>query len=61
MQSVAVVRQIARYPVKSMKAELLQTTTLTLQGVPEDRRYAFVQAVPAAPSHGLPHGNCRIC
>lgn len=35
---------LGRYPVKSMKGEALPSTTLTLQGVPEDRRYAFVQA-----------------
>lgn len=44
MQSVGVVRQLARYPVKSMRGESLPATTLTLQGVPQDRRYAFVQA-----------------
>src|SRR5438445_3351454 len=44
MQSVGVIRQLGRYPVKSMRGEALPVTTLTLQGVPEDRRYAFVQA-----------------
>jgi len=44
MQSVGVIRQVARYPVKSMRGEALPTATLTLQGVAEDRRYAFVQA-----------------
>jgi uncharacterized protein YcbX len=44
MQSVGVIRQLARYPVKSMRGEVLTATSLTLQGVPEDRRYAFVQA-----------------
>jgi len=43
MNSVAVVRQLARYPVKSMRGEALPAATLTLQGLPEDRRYAFVQ------------------
>jgi len=43
MQSVGVLRQLGRYPVKSMRGESLAATTLTLQGVPEDRRYAFVQ------------------
>ena len=42
--NVGVIRQLARYPVKSMRGEALSETTLTLQGVPEDRRYAFVQA-----------------
>jgi uncharacterized protein YcbX len=43
MQSVGVIRQLGRYPVKSMRGEPLFATTLTLQGVPADRRYAFVQ------------------
>ena len=43
MQPVGVIRQIGRYPVKSMRGESLSTTTLTLQGVPADRRCAFVQ------------------
>jgi len=43
MQSVAVIRQLGRYPVKSMRGESLATATLTLQGVLADRRYAFVQ------------------
>ncbi len=44
MQSAGVILQLRRYPVKSMQGEVLPATTLTLQGVPEDRRYAFVQA-----------------
>ena len=43
MQSVGAIRQLGRYPVKSMRGEPLFATTLTLQGVPADRRYAFVQ------------------
>jgi len=43
MQSVGVIHQLGRYPVKSMRGESLLATTLTLQGVPADRRYAFVQ------------------
>src|ERR1035441_3980813 len=43
MNPVAKILQLARYPVKSMRGEILSATTLTLQGVPEDRRYAFVQ------------------
>jgi hypothetical protein len=43
MQSVGVIRQLGRYPVKSMRGESLAATTLTLQGVLADRRYAFVQ------------------
>ena len=44
MNIVGRILQLARYPVKSMRGESLAATTLTLQGVPEDRRYAFVQA-----------------
>jgi hypothetical protein len=43
MKSAGVIRQLGRYPVKSMRGEPLFATTLTLQGVPADRRYAFVQ------------------
>ena len=43
MQRVGVIRMVARYPVKSMRGESLPATTLTLQGIPADRRYAFVQ------------------
>jgi hypothetical protein len=44
MRSVGVIRQLARYPVKSMQGEALLSAALTLQGFAEDRRYAFVQA-----------------
>jgi uncharacterized protein YcbX len=44
MQSLGVIHQLARYPVKSMKGESLPTLPLTLQGFQEDRRYAFVQS-----------------
>ncbi len=44
MQPVGTIRRLARYPVKSMRGEPLPTAALTLQGLPEDRRYAFVQA-----------------
>lgn len=44
MQSVGVIRQLARFPVKSMQGEALLSAALTLQGFAEDRRYAFVQA-----------------
>src|ERR1700737_2937193 len=44
MQSVGAIRQLARYPVKSMQGEALLSAALTLQGFDEDRRYAFVQA-----------------
>jgi uncharacterized protein YcbX len=43
MQNVGLIRQIRRYPVKSMRGESLPSVMVTLQGVPEDRRYAFVQ------------------
>jgi len=36
--------QLARYPVKSMRGEALSATQLTFRGLPEDRRYAFVQS-----------------
>src|SRR5256885_10684125 len=44
MQAVGVIRQLIRYPVKSMQGEALTSAALTLQGFAEDRRYAFVQA-----------------
>lgn len=44
MNPVGKIIQLARYPVKSMRGEALPVTMLTLQGVPEDRRYAFVQS-----------------
>jgi len=44
MQSLGVIRQLARYPVKSMRGETLPAAPLTLNGFPDDRRYAFVQA-----------------
>lgn len=44
MQNVGVVKLLGRYPVKSMGGESLDTANLTLQGIAEDRRYAFVQS-----------------
>lgn len=44
MRPLGVIRELRRYPVKSMRGEVLPSTELTLQGLPEDRRYAFVQA-----------------
>lgn len=44
MVKVAIVRAIYRYPVKSMRGEELAEAQLTLQGIPFDRHYAFVQA-----------------
>ena len=44
MRSMGVIRELRRYPVKSMQGEALPSAVLTLQGFTEDRRYAFVQA-----------------
>lgn len=44
MNLVATILQLARYPVKSMRGERLPAAALTFLGIPEDRRYAFVQA-----------------
>lgn len=43
MNPVAVIRQIGRFPVKSMGGEFLAGAMLTLQGIMVDRRFAFVQ------------------
>jgi hypothetical protein len=43
--AIGTVISLARYPVKSMAGERLETARVTLQGVDGDRRYAFVQAV----------------
>lgn len=40
---VGTVLHLARYPVKSMRGEALPAASLTFQGIPDDRRYAFVQ------------------
>jgi len=44
MEKVGIIRTIVRYPVKSMAGEELPRTDLGPQGLPGDRRYAFVQA-----------------
>lgn len=44
MQTVGVIRQLARFPVKSMRGEALAAAEITLHGLAQDRRYAFVQA-----------------
>lgn len=44
MQAVGVIRQLARFPVKSMRGEALAAAEITLHGLRQDRRYAFVQA-----------------
>ncbi|MHB8574133.1 MAG: MOSC domain-containing protein [Dehalococcoidia bacterium] len=41
---VGTVARLFRYPVKSMRGEEVSSTPVTLQGVPGDRRFAFVQA-----------------
>lgn len=43
MHPVGTIHQLARYPVKSMCGESLDAAPLTLRGVAEDRRYAYVQ------------------
>ena len=40
---------LARFPVKSMRGESLEEVSLGFQGVPGDRRYAFVQADSRSP------------
>jgi uncharacterized protein YcbX len=44
VRQVGTVRSIHRYPVKSMRGEALEQADLSLQGIPFDRQYAFVQA-----------------
>jgi uncharacterized protein len=44
VQQLAVIRHIARYPVKSMRGEALAEVELGLKGLPGDREYAFVQS-----------------
>ena len=43
MEVIGTLRTIARYPVKSMRGEELQSVQVGLQGLPGDRAYAFVQ------------------
>src|SRR5262245_19553657 len=43
MTRLGIVRHISRYPVKSMRGERLEETSLGFQGLPGDRRYAFAQ------------------
>jgi uncharacterized protein YcbX len=40
---VGIVEQLSRYPVKSMHAEPLAESKVTLHGVSGDRRFAFIQ------------------
>jgi MOSC domain-containing protein len=43
VKQVATVLRVGRYPVKSMRGDFPASAQVTLQGVAEDRRYAFVQ------------------
>ncbi len=43
MTTVGRIQHIARYPVKSMRGELLDDATVGLQGIFGDRAYTFVQ------------------
>ena len=43
MDTLGTVRHIARYPVKSMAGEELESVAVRFQGLPGDRSYAFVQ------------------
>ena len=60
MQSVGVIRQLTRYPVKSMQGEALPSAALTLQGFAEDRRYAFRRPLEVR-FLGSPRASCRSC
>jgi len=46
---LGVVERLYRYPVKSMRGEELEASPIGLQGMPGDRRYAFVQAASRSP------------
>src|ERR1700680_684246 len=46
---IGTVARLFRYPVKSMRGEELSATPVTLQGLPGDRRFAFVQAESRSP------------
>jgi uncharacterized protein YcbX len=52
MPIIGVVRELRRYPVKSMAAESLQTARVSWHGVAGDRRYAFIR--PAMERSGFP-------
>jgi uncharacterized protein YcbX len=43
VEVIGKLRTIARYPVKSMRGEELESVPVGLQGLPGDRAYAFVQ------------------
>jgi len=43
MTNLGTIAHIARYPVKSMRGEELESTAVGFQGLPLDRSFAFVQ------------------
>jgi uncharacterized protein YcbX len=43
MTTLGTLARIARYPVKSMRGEELESTAVAFQGLPLDRSFAFVQ------------------
>jgi hypothetical protein len=43
MTTLGTIAHIARYPVKSMRGEELESTPVGFQGIPLDRAFAFVQ------------------
>lgn len=43
MTTIGTIAHIARYPVKSMRGEELESTPVGFQGLPLDRAFAFVQ------------------
>ncbi len=44
MTAVGRIQHIARYPVKSMRGELLDEAEIALHGIPGDRTYTFIRA-----------------
>jgi hypothetical protein len=43
MTTVGRIQHIARYPVKSMRGEVIEEATLALHGIPGDRTYTFIR------------------
>jgi uncharacterized protein YcbX len=43
MTTLGRIQQIARYPVKSMRGEVLDEATVALHGIPGDRAYTFIR------------------
>jgi MOSC domain-containing protein len=64
-RSVGAVQAVYRYPVKSMRGETLTESPVGWAGLPDDRRYAFVQGDNHSPfpyltgrdslDHGIPN------